>query len=197
FDSTRELPLNVTMAIQRDLSQIDPAPFQYIQAYTKSPDLVSHKVRGHVGPIPGAYHMIYGHLPVPEATVAEVLQGARKTLERNTNFIANTSEDLLGHGGGRLERSIRFMCTDVWPTLYSMLTLRAEQPLAIWRLPKEAAIARLLEDEPAGTAIRQFYHRVYAYYNSDHSLESALAVIEQGVEFLQAADLWYREEYAQ
>jgi hypothetical protein len=69
--------------------------------------------------------------------------------------------------------------------------------LAIWRLPKEAAIALLLEDEPAGAAIRQFYHRVYAYYNSDHSLESALSVIEHGAKFLQAADQWYKEEYAQ
>lgn len=191
LDEYGALPHRITAAIQRELATVDIAPFQYIQAYTPL-NMMDRETRAQVGPIPGAYHLIYGQLPIPEASTEEALRGARHTLEQVAHDIAGRTEDLLGHGGGRLERVVRLLCTDVWPALYSLLVLRSGQPLAIWKLPKEAAIAMLSEDEPTGEAIRQFYQCVSVHYSGEQSVESALAVMQQGITFLRAVDQWYK-----
>lgn len=190
-EANGQLPLSVSMAIQRELALVDPAPFQYIQAYVKSLDMKTERGEQWVGPIAETYHMVYGRLPEPEATVDEVMQGAMRSIERVPKMIAGNSEDLLSSGGGRLERRVRFMCTEVWPTLYSVLTLQAPDPLAPWRLPKDAALHLLAAHTPMGRAIRRFYQCVTEYYGQAHQLERALAVIETGVTFLQAAYEWY------
>ena len=101
------------------------------------------------------------------------------------------ANDLLHHGGGRLVRDVRLLCTIVWPALYNVLTLQADDPLEVWKLPKKAAIALLPEDELPGREIRGFYERVNGYYLREPSVEAALRVIEQGVRFLEAARFWY------
>src|SRR6266567_1382292 len=84
----------------------------------------------------------------------------------------------------------RLLCTDIWPTLYSLLPLRDGYPFAIWRLPKEEAIALTAEDDPVGREIRAFYQSAHSYFGQEeHTTEGALQVIEQGVIFLQAAEL--------
>src|SRR5438477_12240839 len=105
--------------------------------------------------------------------------------------LLDIANDLLHHGSGRLVRDTRLLCTYVWPTRYNVLTCRADDPLEVWKLPKEAAIASLPEDEPPGREIRSFYERVQAYYLREPSIEAALEVIEQGVRFLEAAKFWY------
>ncbi|GCE19819.1 hypothetical protein [Dictyobacter kobayashii] len=191
LEENGQLPVALTMAIQHELATIDPAPFQYIQAYAKSPDIKTERTKNQVGPIPGAYHMIYGHLSVPEATAEQIMQGSRRAIERVPTAIADTSEDLLGTGGGHLERRVRYICTDVWPTLYSVLTLQSQQPLEIWRLPKGSAFHLLPAHTPMGRNIRRFYQCAVTYYGHGRVLEEALAVIETGVAFLQAVEEWY------
>ncbi len=62
FTKHNQLPLERCLALQRDLAQIDPSPFQYIQGYALPP--VPRK--GYVGPIPRAYHVVIGVLPIPD-----------------------------------------------------------------------------------------------------------------------------------
>ncbi|GCE05732.1 hypothetical protein KDAU_30610 [Dictyobacter aurantiacus] len=190
-ETNGQLPLTVSMAIQRELALVDPAPFQYIQAYVKSPDVQTARSAQWVGPIAGSYHMIYGRLPVPEATAEQVIQSSMRTLERIPMAIGGTSEDLISTGGGRLERRVRYMCTEVWPTLYSVLALQAPEPLSVWRLPKDSALHLLAGHTPMGRAIRRFHQCVMEYYSQPHRLEQALTVLETGVTFLQAAYDWY------
>ncbi|GCF07810.1 hypothetical protein [Dictyobacter arantiisoli] len=182
-----QLPLPLSMAIQRDLTAIDLAPFQYIQAYVTS----SQTAHQHGGPLPGAYHMLYGTLPVPEATLPELLQRARETIERAQHVPARVAAELLEAGGNRLQLRVRYMCTDVWPVMYSVLALQAPQPLEIWRLSKQSAMYLLPANAPLGRSIRRFSQCVHTYYEQSHSTENALAVLEQGVAFLEAATHWY------
>lgn len=129
-----QLRLDTALAIQQDLSPIDVAPFLYIQGWAR-PRHVGRSEKGAIGPIPGTYHMLAGLLPIPEATLEESLARARESLAANRTYLGN---DLLHHGGGRLERTTRYICTDVWPVLFSLLVLR-ERDLSIWRLTKEEA----------------------------------------------------------
>ncbi|GER88675.1 hypothetical protein KDW_28370 [Dictyobacter vulcani] len=184
-----QLPFELSMAIQRDLAQLDPAPFQYIQAYVKASR--ETLVEGLVGPIPGAYHLLYGRLAVPEATAEQLIEGSKHTLERIPQVIARLSGDLLQHGGGRLERNVRFICTDVWPILFSVLTLQSGQAIEIWRLSKTSALNLLPLHTPMGSEIQRFYQCVNSYYGGEATLEAALAVFEHGVAFLRAVEQWY------
>lgn len=193
FDENGSIPLDMSLAIQRDLAKIDPAPFQYIQCYP-IPDYPASPGRKHdIGPIPDTYHMVIGQLPVPEATPQQVRERAIRLLANPKTIAHKIPNDLLEHGGGRLERNVRWLCTDVWPTLYNVLTCRAENPLAVWKLPKSRAIALLPEEEPMGEAIRLFYKEVWAYYTGGTKLEQALEVISRGTTFIQLAEEWYRQ----
>ena len=137
FDPGGQLPLGVATSIHQELAQINMTPFTYLQCYALSP--ASEPV-GWIRPIPGTYHMLQGELPVSEAIPQEVIANARKTLEfLNPGGRINS---LLGHGGDRgVGRELRFLCTEVWPALYSVLTLQTDDPIQVWRLRKEDAMA--------------------------------------------------------
>jgi hypothetical protein len=182
-----QLPLELGFAIRRELAGIDPAPFRYIQCYAKTPE----PEEGFVGPIPGAYHLVAGRLPVPEATAEQLREAARQALTGLNPAPSFLVGELLGPGGVRLARNLRLLCTVVWPVLYQVLTLQHQDAIAVWRLPKDRAIEWL----PQGTALREsasrFYRSVRSYYPAEESLAGAFAVIEYGVAFLEAAKSWW------
>jgi hypothetical protein len=182
-----QLPLELAFAIRRDLAGIDLGPFRYIQCYAKR----SEPEEGLVGPIPGAYHLVAGRLPVPEATAEQLRASARQSLTGLDPATAFRFGPLLGPGGVRLARYLRLLCTIVWPVLYQVLTLQQEDALAVWRLPKDRAIEWL----PQGTALREsaasFHRAVCNYYPAEDSLEDAFALIGSGVAFLEAAKSWW------
>ena len=175
-----QLPLDLGFAIRRDLEGIDLAPFRYVQCYA----LTGESQEDLVGPIPGAYHLVAGRLPVREATAQDLRQSARQALAELGTAPSFVMGKLLGPGGVRLERSIRLLCTQVWPVLYQVLTVQAgdDDPVDLWCLPKEQAI----RDE-----IERFYQSVWDYYPAEDSLEHALGVLESGLTFLQAAGSWW------
>lgn len=184
-----QLPLEICSAIQRDLARIDPHPFQYIQGYTLSPE--PHPE--YVGPIPGAYHLLTGQLPVPEASDADLQQSARKKLARIDESIAYYCRGLLDHGSGKLERLVRFLCTDLWPTLYHLLTIQEQDGLRVWRLPKPAAIALLRQESQLAQTAHTFYQALFLYYPQAISVVDAISVIEAGIAFFEEARVWWLE----
>lgn len=184
-----QLPLEICSAIQRDLAHIDPHPFQYIQGYTLSPVPRSE----YVGPIPGAHHMLTGQLPVPEASEADLQRSARKKLATLNESIASYCQGLLSHGSGKLERLVRFLCTDLWPTLYHLLTLQEQDGLRVWRLPKPAALALLRPESQLAQTAHRFYQALHRYYPQATSVEDAICIIEAGIAFFEEARIWWLE----
>ncbi len=183
------IPLETCLSIQREISQVDPAPFRYIQCYPLSNTLPE----GHAGPVPGAYLLLTGRLPVAEATRSQLQKSARERIAVLNPVPQYILGCLLEHGNGRLSHNIRWLCTDVWPTVYQMLILQGHDPFSIWRLPKPQAIALLPLDTPLGYTIRAFYQAAQSYYPSEKSVEKGLAVIETGIAFLQSVKAWWRE----
>src|SRR5258708_12238763 len=78
FTQKGQLPLEVCLALQRDLAQIEPFPFQYLQGHALPPS----PCKGYLAPIPGPYHVVPGPLPTPEATEEELRLSARNALEK-------------------------------------------------------------------------------------------------------------------
>lgn len=184
-----QLPLEICSAIQRDLARIDPHPFQYIQGYMLSPVPRSD----YVGPIPGAYHMLIGQLPVPGASEADLQRSARKKLATIDERIAYYCRGLLEHGSGRLDRLVRYLCTDLWPMLYQLLTIQEQDGLRVWRLPKPAVIALLRQESQLAQTVHTFYQALYRYYPQATSVEDAIRVIEAGIAFFEEARVWWLE----
>ncbi|MCE7986682.1 MAG: hypothetical protein DYG89_36375 [Caldilinea sp. CFX5] len=188
FTATDVLRLDIALAIQADLAQINPAPFRYIDGGAETGRLPE----GHIGPIPGTYHLIAGREPMAEATLAQVQAQARWSLARLDPLPAFVSEGLLQHGTGRgqLALTVRTLCQTVWPTLYHVCCLRQADAIRVWQLPKPAVIALLPPDEPLGRTIRTFNQAVWRYYPLETSLADAFQVIQTGVDFLQAVKDW-------
>jgi hypothetical protein len=185
-----KLPFALAAAIHRDLAPIDPTPFQYIQCYAERPTLPE----GQCGPVAGAYHVVLGSIPVPEASADQLRAAARSALERLDPYPAYIAKDLLQHGGGRFERTVRFACTDVWPVLYQLLCLQQPDPVQVWSLPKRQAIALLPPDSLLHGAIAGFLATVTAYYTGKRSVERGLQMLQDAVIFLAAARTWWDEQ---
>lgn len=183
FAADGELPLALGMAIHQELAQIDPAPFRYIQCYA----LTRHLRPGWIGPIPGAYHLVAGRIPVPLATATELRASAQKALAA----LKPDAINLLSHGGGRLERHVRLHCTKVWPVLYQVAALQQDDPIRVWNLPKPAVIGLLPAASELGQAIRAYDQAVHTYYPAERLVADGLRVLESGVAFLLAAKRWW------
>jgi len=191
FAANGDLRWEISLAIQRDLVKIDPAPFQYIQCYAQPPRLNrNEQTGGDMGPIPGSYRMLLGELPVAEPTTEQVVARARRQLDNLNSIPAHLANGFLDHGGGRLERHVRLLCTEVWPTLFNVLTVQTKNPFYIWAMSKDAAMAQLAAGTNLGQTIRSFYRAVVRYFTSASSVENAFQAITAGVEFLQSAKDW-------
>ncbi len=186
FDSNGNLPLEISIAIQRDLARIDLAPFQYVQGYALPPV----RREGFTAPIPGAYHMVTGTLPVPEATEEELQVTARHALEKLNVSHVFRPQELLEHGSWKLPQKVRWLCTDVWPTLYHVLTIQQRNGIAVWQLSKYEAMKLLPQESVLAQTMQAFYAAVCSYYSAETSVEDALKVIQTGLAFLQSVQTW-------
>lgn len=189
FTPQGHLPLELGFTIHRDIAELDLKPFRYLQCYPLSSKLPE----GYVGPIPGAYHLITGKLPVPEATAAQLRSAAEKALTELDPSPAFIIGNLIGPGGVRLSRRIRLLCTKVWPVLYQVLTIQRDNAIAVWCLPKNRAIQLLPRNTTLSQSIRRFHQAVRTYYPAENSTKNAIAVIRSGFAFLKAAKAWWRE----
>ena len=199
FASKWQLPLELSIAMHRDLSMLDPSPFGYIQCYALPGRLVADHPIAYLGPTPGTYHLLAGELPVPEASAAEVRNEVRRTLSGIEPMPFDIAGDVLEHGGSRLDRVVRLLCTKVWPVLYSVAGHRSANPVGVWNLPKDEVISLHPADKASGLRVREFYGSVLSYYLEEgrseegRSVDGALTLIERGVGFLRAAREWYLE----
>ncbi len=191
FDSDECLSLTLGLAIHRDLSTIDPWPFQYIQC---TPTSTQRPAKENLGPVPGTYRIVRGHLPVSEATAEQLVGSAKQglsVLDPAPDFLR---KGLLDHGAGRLERDVRLLCTKVWPVLYHVLSLHSEDPISAWQLPKDRACDELPEDLGLRRGMREFYDSVLKYYREERRGPDALHLVEKGVVFLSTAKSWWESK---
>ncbi|HEV2891723.1 MAG TPA: hypothetical protein VGX28_15230 [Frankiaceae bacterium] len=169
------LPWPLVRAIHADLAAVDAVPFAYVQCHATRADAAEPLV-------PGTWRLLEGTCPAPEATADDVRAGAARTLERVRRARPRACETLLDSGGGRLEREVRLLATDVWPALYATLVTTADDPLPVWTLPKRDAIERLTE--PAGSRARAFHDALTAYHAGGATPAGALRAIDAGLAFL-------------
>jgi hypothetical protein len=181
--------LEQALRLQRSLAKIDIKPFLYVQTYVTAVGVENERTRGDIGPVAGAYHMVYGRLPEPEATTEQIVQQAHATLARVAFLASDKTQALLDQG--KLERSLQLLCTDVWPALYSVLTLQSDEPAAIWCQSKPAVMNMLPRQTPMGLEIHRFHQCLVEYYSDEPTLSAALAAMEHGIRFLQAVAQWY------
>lgn len=187
------LPFATSAAIQRNLAWIDPKPFAYLQCYAYPGTLAE----GQIGPVPGAYALLAGELPVPEATAEQLRESARRALDALDPVPGALKTGLLEHGDGKLERMVRLLCTDVWPVVYQIVAIQHDEPIRAWNLRKDAAIALLPKDGELHAHASSFHRTVRAYYPSRHAHDAAVTLLEHGVNFLAAAKAWWQQRRAQ
>ena len=185
FRAPNQLLLEVAFRIRADLIKLDPAPFRYVQCYPQSRQLRP----GWVGPIPGAYRLIAGDLPVREASAADLAESAATGLSLLNPSPMRIVQSLLGRGAGRFSRNLRLLCTQVWPTVYQVLIVSGDDPVATWSLPKDQAVLRL-PDGPRAQAQR-FLDGLQRYYPSEQDIQLAQQLAESGHALLAEAKEWY------
>ena len=184
-DSRGPMPLEIGLEIQRELAAIDPAPFAYIQGYVHADAIRA----GWIGPVPGAYTVIAGRLPIAEAAAAELAAAARRDLAEIPARLASLPQGLLDTGRGSLERRVRLLLTDVWPALRQVVALQTAEAIAAWQMTKEEAIDAL-EGEALRTTGRAVHEAAWALSAEIDSLDAQLAVMQTGADFLAAAGAW-------
>ncbi|WP_342719188.1 hypothetical protein AAG068_10275 [Bacillus paramycoides] len=188
FEKQGVLPLELYLEIHRDLSKIDTNPFNYIQCEA----LADKFPEGFVGPVPGAYQIVAGRLPVKEATNEQLKQSAIKALN-NIIVVPKYFSTLLDHGKERLDRVVRLISTQVSPTIYHVLSYVHHDAIEVWQMPKNKAIHFLPEDEMKNIAI-QFYECTKRYYSDESSVADALDMVYNGAKFFESVKLWFENQ---
>jgi hypothetical protein len=120
-----------------------------------------------MGPVPGVYILLAGKLPVAEATNEQLWESARARIATLSPLPQYLVGSLLEHGKGRLAWHIRWLCTDMLPTVYQVLVLQGHDPFSMWRLPKPHAMDLLPPDTSLGQTLRAFDRAVHIYYPSE------------------------------
>jgi len=186
-----ELPFELAVALHRDLAHIDPAPFRCLQAYVSSAQPVGTTPR--VGLIPGTFQVVTGARDVPIATGRQLLAAARQALgELDPDAArARISNALLNHGEGRLDRQVRWTCTDIWPLMYHVACVHLDDGLAAWQRTKHEVLAILAGDPVVGAPLARWFEVVTHHYAHGETLESALATLSAAVAFQDAAARWF------
>ena len=128
-----------------------------------------------------------------EATDAQIRDSARIALARLEPLSRSLASELTVMRWGASTAQNAPALHQVWPTLYHIVTLQQSDPIAIWNLPKQDVIALLPPDTPIGGAIRAFHAAVNDYYPAEASVEGMLHVITCGVDFLNAAQVWWTD----
>ncbi len=186
-----QLPLPRAAGLHEELTRVDPSPFRYLQAYAYSSGDPSGKTF-----IPGTFHVIFGERNVPLATVDELMAGAHRALQSlDTQSIAmRISRKLLSHvrRESGLHNELRLLCTDVWPTLYHVLSVRGGDPIRVWQLAKHQAVVGLETEGEVGQTAQAFYDVVTRHYAEGEAPRSALEAMQAGLAFLEAAARWYQ-----
>ena len=192
FDETGQIPLRAALAIHADLAKIDLGIVDYIQCFPLS----RHGRQDWTPPIPGTYQVLAGELPLAPATAEQLISSAHSKLSTLTPLPFRSSNSLLDAGQARLDRVIRLLSTDVWPTLYQVLVCLSDDPLRVWTLPKQRAIELLPEGESPRTEISRFYAAVVKRSRQSRDTENGLEVVRRGVDFLVSARQWYERTQA-
>lgn len=188
FERQGVLPLELYVNIHRDLSKIDIKPFRYIQCEA----LTDQLPEGFVGPIPSAYQIVAGRLPVEEATSEQLKESAIKALH-NITAVPKYFSTLLDHGKERLTRVVRLLSTQVSPTIFHVLSVVNQDAVEVWKMPKNEAIHLLPDEEMKQFAI-QFYECAERYYPDENLVDDALGMIENGAKFFESVNLWFAKE---
>jgi hypothetical protein len=182
-----ELPVEQALDLHRDLANIDPSPFRYLQGHVYPDD-------GRPGPrfIPGTYHVVWGAREVPLATSEELLAAAETALRAldPVSVRAQISSSLLDHGGGRLFAQVRLLCTKVWPLLYDAACLQQGDGVWAWQRQKSEIIALLNDDPLIGPTARRWMNAVVRHYAGEETVDTALDVIAAGIACVDAAAQW-------
>lgn len=185
-----ELPIDVAIRMHRDLSQINPTPFRYIQGVVLPCDK-----QGPIRFIPETYCVVLGDPVVPTATTDELMHAAWTALRafEPERLSAQISNALLDQGEGRLSNQVRSLCTKVWPVMYHVACIHHGCALDVWQRTK-FDVAELLSDEPAvGSSLNRWMDAVMRHYGSEESSTTALDAIHAGVSFLGAASRWFHQ----
>ena len=192
LDGHGELPLERALALHAVLARIDPRPFGYLQGHVYAAGSGPR-----VGFIPGAMHVVWGDAAVPIAREDELVEAARSSLRLldPDALRSRVSNGLLDHGEGRLDRQVRWLCTDVWPAIYQVACLSEGSGLEVWRLTKQEVADRLRPVPIVGPAAIAWFDTVTAHYASGEARPTALATIRAGMALLDAAKAWAAQRF--
>jgi hypothetical protein len=192
LDARDELPLEQALRLHEDLARIDPAPFRYLQGH-----IYPAGQGPPVGFIPGTFHVVWGQPGVPRADQRQVVDAARRALGGlDPDAIrSGISNALLDHGEGRLDRQVRWLCTDVWPALYQVACLSEDDGMEVWRLTKQEVVGRLHAEPLVGPAATAWIKTVTAHYSTGETLPTALQTIRAGVAVLEAVKAWTGQRF--
>ena len=184
-----ELPLDRAIAFHRQLVTIDPAPFRYLQGH-----ICSRQRPPGLGFVPGTYVVATGSHDVPLATSAQLLAAAVEALANldRPHRRDRLSNALLNHGENRLDREVRWLCTDVWPVSFQIACLVEGDGVKAWQRNKLENVKFLRDDPIVGSPLRHWLEVIRRHYATGEGTDSALDAIVAGSAFLDAAADWFQ-----
>lgn len=192
FDGNGALPDETVFAVQERIGPLpwQEAGFRYPQAYFYD---ARRLPAWWTGPPPGAHRVLWGALP-PEARPSPegVRRSARDWLARGLHeAVAADLHGFIDADDASIPRRLRLLGTRVTPTMFAVLTLEADDPIALWAQPKDAALEQLRARYPGASgpnAAGRFYEAVRRLYGAAFDPDAGRTAFRDGIAFLRWAE---------
>lgn len=192
FDSNGDLPDDAAFAIQERIGPLPwrEAGFLYPQAYfydsRRLPDWWT-------GPVPGAFRVLWGHLPAEAQPTADGLRKSSRRFLREVlpQYISRDLGGFIDAPDDTLPRRVRLLGTSVAPTIFALLGHDAEDVMRVWAQPKNEALQRLEERYPSEEGprlARRFYREVARLYAGEFDADLERQAFRVGITFLRWAE---------
>lgn len=182
------LRLDLAFAIQERIAAIPwrNAGASYPQAYFYD---AAQMPAWWTGPDAAASRVLHGHFPDELRPTPNRLRAAALRLLREDlpGLIHADVESFADSADEQLPRRLRLLATRVTPSMFSLLTLRSDDPLGEWARPKHAAAERLAAAYPgvAEAALPgQFYRNVSGLLGEQFDVGLARRTYRLGLDFL-------------
>ena len=181
------IPLMKSIETQKAVGDIDFSDIgiKYLQMYFYNTlDLPSW----YTPPLEGTYRVIFGSYP--NELVYDVEDFKKKMvqyLKNIDNVIPNLVKNFADSSNNVLFRRLRYLETDVVPTMYSLCSFDLENPEKIWAKPKNDIIALVEEkyrNQQMTDYLKQFFEKVGIVANNPQNYEAVRSGFELGIRFL-------------
>ena len=139
-------------------------------------------------PVSGSYQVIFGDLP---NNLDYNIENFRKRMIQNLRDLSNKISNLVGNfadsSNRTLLRRVRYLATVIFPSMYSLVSYKLDDPSILWKKPKNEICEMIIADpekETISKYLKNFFEQLMIFKDKKANLEFLRKTFKIGINVL-------------